>query len=261
MRAKCSLPMQFVDVEAARAASGLRLVVAGGIPSPWSEAAKGVFHVKKVPFLAVRGRSNDEALGRWLPGTNFPVALLDGERPRTGWAEILALAERLAPEPPLVPEDDTSRVLALGLCHEIMDEGGLLWSTRLRAIDAGLTTEGREGFPLRVAKFLAPRYGWAEGKVEPARARAFASLRLLDAQLERSGGPYYLGRTMSAVDVYSAAALGALSPLSEEDCPMIPLVRPAFEWMQRDLGDAVTPRLLRHRDAMYRDHLELPIRL
>lgn len=36
-------PMKFVDVTEARAARGVRLVVVGGVPSAWSEAAKGLF--------------------------------------------------------------------------------------------------------------------------------------------------------------------------------------------------------------------------
>jgi hypothetical protein len=34
--------MRFVEFEEARAASGLRLVVAGGVPSPWSQGAMGI---------------------------------------------------------------------------------------------------------------------------------------------------------------------------------------------------------------------------
>lgn len=40
------MAFQYVSVEDARNAPGLRMVVVGGIPSPWGEAAKGIFHMK-----------------------------------------------------------------------------------------------------------------------------------------------------------------------------------------------------------------------
>ena len=54
-----------------------------------------------------------------------------GERPRAGWAEILLLAERLGPTPPLIPDDESDRVLMFGLAHEILGELGLIWCRRL----------------------------------------------------------------------------------------------------------------------------------
>jgi hypothetical protein len=41
------MPIEFVDLEAARDAAGLRMVVVSGVPSPWGEAAKGILHVKR----------------------------------------------------------------------------------------------------------------------------------------------------------------------------------------------------------------------
>ena len=91
--------MEFVDLEQAKRRSGLRLVVVGGVPSPWSEAAKGILHVERVPFVAVRMRPGDTQLIEWTGQTSAPVAIYDDEAPRGGWAEILLLAERLAPTP------------------------------------------------------------------------------------------------------------------------------------------------------------------
>ena len=47
------MPFEYIDFEEARTAKGLRMVVVSGIPSPWSEAAKGIFHVKQIPWKAV----------------------------------------------------------------------------------------------------------------------------------------------------------------------------------------------------------------
>ena len=54
--------------EKAVPAPGLRLVVTDGIPGPWVESARGLLHVKSID--------------------NAPVAVLDDEAPRAGWADI-----------------------------------------------------------------------------------------------------------------------------------------------------------------------------
>lgn len=257
--------MPFVDLQSALAAPGLRLVVAANVPSPWSEAALAIFRVKKVPFTATRARALDPAFQAWNGARNLPAVLLDDQPVRTGWAEILDLAEQLAPAAPLVPADPQKRVHMVGLCHELMGEGALLWSTRLLTVDAGIETEGREGFPLRVAQYLAPRYGWTKESAPEARirarARALEALSLLDGELARSEGPFYEGTTMTALDLYSAAALNALVPLPDADCPLAPPLRAAFAFMGTTMGDAITPALRAHRDHVVKEAFELPIML
>ena len=39
---------EYIEVEKARSMSGLRVVLTPGVPGPWSEAAKGILHVKEV---------------------------------------------------------------------------------------------------------------------------------------------------------------------------------------------------------------------
>jgi hypothetical protein len=58
--------------------------------------------------------------------------MYNNERPRAGWAEILLLSERLAPNPSLLPKDAVDRALVFGLAHEICGEQGLAWSRRSR---------------------------------------------------------------------------------------------------------------------------------
>ena len=109
--------MRFVDIEEARAAQGLRLVIAGNVPSPWSQAAMGIFDLKGLDYLAVRLRPAAEAVRVWTGSHNAPVAVYDEEPPRTGWAEILALAERLGGRMSLIPEGEEARVQTFGLAH------------------------------------------------------------------------------------------------------------------------------------------------
>ena len=52
--------MRFVDIEEARAAAGLRLVIAGNVPSPWSQAAMGIFDIKGIDYIAVEDLESRE---------------------------------------------------------------------------------------------------------------------------------------------------------------------------------------------------------
>jgi glutathione S-transferase len=255
---------RFVELEEARAASGVRVVVASGVPSPWSQAALGAFDVKGLDYVALRFRRSDEEIKRWTGSRNVPVVLYDDEPPRTGWAEILALAERLGGSVSLVPDDDDTRVRMFGLSHEILGEGGLGWSVRLLLTHASLATGGSEGWPLPVAAYLAPRYGYAPERVQPSRARALLVLRLLDRVLAESharGHQYLLGATPSAVDIHCAVALAPIVPMPEVECPMLAPVRHAFETLDPEVRNAVSDALLAHRARMFARHLVLPVRL
>ncbi|MEO6598846.1 MAG: glutathione S-transferase N-terminal domain-containing protein [Polyangiaceae bacterium] len=242
--------MAVVSFDTALTSPGLRLVLLSGVPSPWSQAALAIFHYKKLPFVHTNSRPADPAFQRWNGARNLPALLSDDEPVRTGWAEILALAERLAPEPRLIPSDAEARIRTIGLCHELMGEGGLTWNARLLAIDAGLSTEGREGFPLRAAQYLAPRYGWHTACASRARERAMSALALLDAELTRNRGDYYAGNELSALDFYSAATLNILVPLPDSEGPIPPPLRAAFTWMGQTLASAISPALLEHRDRV-----------
>jgi glutathione S-transferase len=249
-------PTQFVDLETARAARGLRLVLAAGIPSPWSEAAKGIFRVKEVPFVAVRLLPTDKEVRQWTRTRNSPVAMFDDEPARTGWADILELAERIGPSRSLVPARPADRVKMFGLAHEVVGEGGLAWSSRIVSIAEGLATDGVRGFPPFIGKFLGDRYGFVEARVGLAKDRVREGLELLVAEL--GDKPYFMGDQLTALDVYSAAVMNVFEPPPDELCPIIPPVRHAFESMKGVLGE-VPPMLIAHRERMYERHLERPI--
>ena len=107
---------EYVSVEEAIGRDGLRMVVVGGVPSPWGEAAKGLFHIEGIDWVGVRLVHDSEALLQWAGERTGPVAVYGKEAPRPGWREILLLAERLAPAPRLLPADPEAReqVLAAG---------------------------------------------------------------------------------------------------------------------------------------------------
>lgn len=252
------LKTTFVDLETAKATAGLRLVTVADVPSPWSEAAKAIFQLKEIPFVAVRRAARDEAMQAWTGAPNAPVALFDAETPRTGWADILALAERLAPTPSLVPSKAKDRVQMFGLANEILGEGGLLWSFRSLTIAEGLASAGARGFIVPAAKYLAKRYVDSPERTTNARARIGEALTLLnDALGDKS---FYFGDTLTALDFYSAAALHLLSPLPHDVCPMDPRLRGAFESMASVLPP-IAPTLLAHRDRMLERYFETPVAL
>jgi glutathione S-transferase len=256
--------MQFVDLETARTRKGLRLVVVAGVPSPWSQAAKAIIDLKGIDAVAVRMQLADKAVQAWTGVHNAPVALYDDDPPRSGWAEILALAERLRPDVPLVPSDPRQRALMHGFSHELLGEGGLIWCLRICTIDVAFASDGKVGYPIPVARYLAARYGYAPGRAEPARARMREALHALDDQLQRSraaGHTYFMGERLSALDVYCAASLDTLAPLPPEQCPMHPVPRAAFEWLHEQLRDDLPPALLEHRDMMHARHMPLPMEL
>src|SRR5215469_11399489 len=98
-----TVAFEYVSVEEAIARRGVRMVVVGNVPSPWGEAAKGILHIKGIEWAAVRLVYDSEPLRQWAGQASAPVAVYEDEPPRAGWAEILLLAERLAPTPALLP--------------------------------------------------------------------------------------------------------------------------------------------------------------
>jgi glutathione S-transferase len=160
-----------------------------------------------------------------------------------------------------VPDDEEARIRLLGLTHEVLGEGGLMWSVRLLLVHASFTSDGREGWPLRLAQYLAPKYGYAPERIESARGRSLGVLDLLDRTLRASGRDYFLGDRPTALDVYVAAGLGPLAPLPHDQCPMLAPVRHAFETLDPAVRAAVPASLLRHRELMFQRHLTLPVRM
>lgn len=252
---------RYVSVAEAIAADGLRMVVVGGIPSPWGESAKGIFHAKGIDWLAVRLDYKDEALARWAGQQSGPVAIYRQEQPRDGWAEILLLAERLAPEPPLLPAGPEERAWTLGLAHELLGEQGLAWTRRLQLVHAGLQERG--GFPGRVAGYLARKYGYSPACGQHYSDRVAALLQMLTRRLraQQASGGYLFGSTLTAADIYCATTMALFRPLPPEVCEMQLPLRAAFETQDEQTTAALDALLFEHRDRMYARHLALPLSL
>jgi glutathione S-transferase len=251
---------EYLSVQEAIPRRGLRMVVVGQVPSPWGEAAKGIFHVKRLDFAAVRLVYDDAALKSWAGELSGPVVMFDDEPPRSGWSEILMLAERLAPTPALLPVEPEARGRAVLMAEKFCGRDGLGWNRRLQLVHAGLTGAG--GFSSRIAGYLGQKYGYDATRSPANEARVIELLGefagVLRAQRD-AGHSYYLGETFSAVDIYGAAFMALFKPLPEPHCAMHPAARAGFEWLDAPTAAALDPILLQHRDLVYARHLELPL--
>jgi glutathione S-transferase len=256
------MSFEYVSVDDAIQRSGLRMVVVANMPSPWGEAAKGIFHVKRLPFAAVRLMYDNDALKKWAGQLSGPVVVHDNEVPRSGWAEILMLAERLAPTPALLPLEPNERARAVSLAEKFCGPNGLGWSRRLQSVHAGLTKTG--GFSERIAGYLGRKYGYDPEQAETYGPRVRQLLgefaTALRAQ-KNAGKPYYLGTSLSAVDIYSATFMALFRPLPEAQCRMDAGLRASLEQLDAETAAALDPILIEHRDLMYDRHLELPLSL
>jgi glutathione S-transferase len=247
-----------VGIEAARSLPGLRLIVLQGLPSPWSQAAKAILRVKGLPYTLVHRTKEDapDALEQWTGQASFPAAMFEDERPRSGWAEILLLADRLAPKPALVPADPAQRAFCFGVAHEICGEMGLGWCRRLGMVSDGLARTP----PDPISGWLGQKYGYSPETAALAPQRVHDVLALLGDLLAEHGGRYLLGDSLSALDLYWATFCNLISPLPQEQMPMPERMRPMFTATEPALLDQIeSTGLLAHRDRIYQEHLELPV--
>lgn len=264
--------LNYASIAAARKMSGLRLVLgAYAIPGPWRESCKGIFHVKHIPYTPVvtagAGYSDldfgkngaDAELRAWTGQSSAPVAIWNDERPRASWIDQLYLAELLNPEPPLIPAAFEDRVLMFGLAHQLVGEGGFGWTKRIAILHRALETMA-PGDPARALWVHAgEKYLYTPELGAAAPARMAEIVAALGQRLESqkiSGNRYFIGRQLSALDIYWACFAALLQPLAPELCPM-------GEWPYSnpdpEVKAVLSPLLLEHRDYIYEHYLELPI--
>jgi len=270
------IQLRYLSIAEARRQGGLRLVLgAYAVPGPWREACKAIFHVKGVPYQPVvtadEGCSDADfgmngsasELLAWTGQESAPVAVWNDEQPCSGWVEQLQLAERIAPSPPLIPADVEERVLMFGMAHELCGRGGLGWCKRLGMIHANLTALAPDHPARPYWNHMARKYGYTPAEAVAAPARMADLVRTLGGHLERqyqAGRRYFIGASLSALDLYWATFLGILKPLDEALCPMATPIRAVYADTHPQVAQALEPLHLQHRDFIYREHLELPVR-
>ena len=271
------IKLHYVTIVEAKKMSGLRLVLgAYPVPGPWREACKGLFYVKGIPYKPVvtgnEGTSDlqigmddsQSELVAWTGQASAPVAIWNDELPRSKWIDQLNLAERLEPEPRLIPEDSGLRMQMFGLINELAGENGLLWLKRLGMAHAPLQSlpEGHEGRAFW--EFLGAKYGYTPERAEAAPARIVNTLNSFHEQFDTQnsrGSKYLIGDSLTAVDIYWSTTCGLLDPLPDDLCPMTSGFRnpSAYGCDNAEIDKALTPELRAHREFIYNDYLELPI--
>lgn len=254
--------MEYVSIEQARSMSGTRLILTAGVPGPWGEAAKGIFKARQVAYTPVAQELGgmNEAQVAWLGVRNAPVVVHDEERPRSGWAEILFLAERLGSGPSLIPADPFERALMMGIAHEIAGENGLGWTRRLMIVRDPIEA-GSEHPAYAFARFFGDTYGYSQSAGAVAEQRTIDILQLLSAQLARqldAGRDVLVGDTVSAADIYWATFANLIDPLPDEKCPMSADFRTMYGSSPAPVKAAASTELLQLRDRICATVLGLP---
>ena len=255
---------RYVDVEQAKSMPGLRLVLSRGAPGPWGEAAKNIFDLKGIQYARVSqmpGLPNEE-LKAWTGRNNAPIAIYNDEAPVDSWFGILNLAERLNPEPKLIPQHEAQRADMFGLCHEVCGEDGLTWNRRLQMVAAWDQFGTEADAPMRTK--MKTQYGGSDAALKQASSRVIAILRhftIVIQQQKQNGSHYLVGNQLSAADIHFSTALATLAPLPEEKCPMDKGIRAIYQTMEPEVAAVFDPILLKFRDYQYEHHLSLPLDL
>jgi glutathione S-transferase len=256
-----------LDVAAARAHEGLRLVLSVGAPGPWGEAIKGMLHVKKIPHVRVRQIPGDAnlALVEWTGIRNAPQLVCENGEALHSWLDLIYFCEERTPAPPLIPEGLEDRVAMFGLIREIAGEQGFAWSRRYSLFQPVMAIETKEPNPaIEAVRLMAQSYGYSESKADAAPGRVTEVLNHLHRRLEAQkalGSAYFVGDRLSALDIYWAVFAALVSPLPEALCPMPEYLRHSYGSVDSAVQVATTPELLRHRDFIYDEYLELPVRI
>jgi glutathione S-transferase len=258
--------INYISFEQAQQEAGLRMIVVKGLPSPWGEAAKGLFHIKQLTWAATYHDPSSREMSAWSGSRSAPVDIYNDEQPLASWLDILLLAERLAPEPALLPTEPEQRESAIALCEKICGEMGLGWSRRLDSVHKGLNGKSlaEGGYPQPIAGYLAKKYGYDKSQADTYGQRTIELLTLLTDTLKKqqeTGSKYYSGNRISAIDIYSATFMACFKPLPEEQCAMHQPIRSVFAALDEKTKVALDPVLLDHRDYIYNNYLVLPLSL
>jgi len=260
------IKVKYATLAEAKKMSGLRLILgANAVPGPWREACKGIFHVKKISYTPVASAGADGSqreLIEWTAQASAPVAIWNDERPRSTWIEQLYLAERLQPNPALIPPNADDRISMFGIINEICGENGFAWSKRLLMIDSMVNNSSVDPATQKFWKQMGGKYVYSEEAAAAAPSRIIEVLKFLTSRLEHQkskGSKFFIGDRLSALDIYWATFAGLVHPMPPELCPMASAFRGFYTERNPAIMVAIAPILLEHRDFIYREYLELPI--
>ena len=252
--------MDYIDVSDARDLPGLRLALTRGVPGPFGMAARAILDFRNVPYHAVTqlpAQPNEDLLA-WTGHRNAPVAMYNDDAPRTGWLDILNLAERLGKGPSLIPSEIRERMLMVALTNEIAGENGFAWNGRVLML-------GIAG-PEKAAKAaktnpMFNQYGYSAAAADAALPKVLTMLEMLTDQLTRqrdAGSPYLVGASLTAADLHWVYFSQLLRTFPAERCPMPDGLRRSYEASSAAVGD-FDEILIGHREGIIEAYPSLPM--
>jgi glutathione S-transferase len=252
--------VNYLDVSEATDLPGLRLALTRGVPGPFGMAARAILDLKNVPYAPVAqhpAQPNEELLA-WTGHRNAPVAVYNDEAPRTGWLDILNLAERLGSGPSLVPQDIHERMLMIGLTNEISGENGFAWNCRVMML--GLAGPEKAAQAAKTNPMFN-QYGYSPAAADAALPKVLTMLGLLTDQLTRqrdAGSPYLVGGSLTAADLHWVYFSQMLRTFPAERCPMPEGLRRSYEASSAAVGD-FDEILITHREEIISAYPSLPM--
>ena len=248
---------EYVSVSEAISMSGVRIAFTRGVPGPWGEAVRAIYDIKGIDYVPVeqQGASANEGLRKWTGQNSAPCVMIDNERPRSRWYEMLMLAETLAPEPRLIPADQAQRAQMFGILHEICGEDGFGWSGRLIQFDI-LQRQSTLALDGMLHKF------GSSVSLQHAIDRMISIMRWLAEVLEAqqsAGSRYMVGDSLSAADIYWTTFSNKVAPIDQAICPMPGHYRQMCEIGAAAIGYDVPAILIDHRDYLLDTYFTLPL--
>ena len=176
----------FYTIEEAQKMTGMRLIVAEGIPGPWAEGIRGILDLKNISYA--RGKfeldSDHKDLLAWTAQSSVPVLAWDDELPKSAWLEQIFLAEKVQPEPSVIPVDISERITMFGMLNELCAPGGFAWSRRLMLIHIGLSNPDLSKEQKDFFEQFGQKYGYSPDLALDAPQRVVSILNVLDKQLK-----------------------------------------------------------------------------
>ena len=242
-------------------------MLTAGVPGPWGESAKKILEYKGIDYIPVAQYASrpNEALVAWTGIRNAPILIYADEPPRTNFQDIVAFAERMKPDPRLIPDEPEARLLCFGISTEICGEGGFGWKRRhvMRDAHAARPADAPPvSNPNLDMNTMARAYGGTEAEAEDSPRYLAAILDALAARLEAQlarGSRYLVGESVTACDIHWACFSALLDPLPHEVNPMPDWLRVSYSYLGPVLERHKHPILLEHRDHMFAEHLGLPL--
>lgn len=247
--------MNYLSIEQAQQESGLRLILTTGAPGVWGESVKAMFRVKGIDYLpvAMKPAAENPELQAWTGQSSAPAIVTADDRVLTHWEQFVWLAEELQPQPSLIPKDLQQRTQMFGLLREIVGVDGIGWLRRLQSIHVSGGPQASE-----FLQRLADKYGYSDAAVEAAAPTLAGILELLAAQLRTqrdAGSHYYIGDSLTALDLYSAIFIGVMiRPLPHEQIPMHEGMRWSFTAATAGTEN-LNDLLLQHCQQIFADYL------